>query len=89
MGNVIKQKRFYSQRGPRSEVKFSVESDYPYKMFHLLGDMMLVIYVFALITKHSKYTVKDTVSHEDQLISIFAGFTLTAINVCHQKSKSK
>ena len=78
-----------SQRGPRSEVKFSVESDYPYKMFHLLGDMMLVIYVFALITKHSKYTVKDTVSHEDQLISIFAGFTVTAINVCHQKSKSK
>lgn len=37
---------------------------------------MLLTYFFALIIKHNKYTVKDTVSHEDQLISIFAGFTL-------------
>ena len=37
---------------------------------------MLLTYFFALIIKHNKYTVKDTASHEDQLISIFAGFTL-------------
>ena len=36
---------------------------------------MLLTYFFALIIKHNKYT-GDTVSHEDQLISIFAGFTL-------------
>ena len=37
---------------------------------------MLLTYFVALIIKHNKYTVKDTVSYEDQLISIFAGFTL-------------
>ena len=36
---------------------------------------MLLTYFFAFIIKHNKYT-GDTVSHEDQLISIFAGFTL-------------